>query len=932
MIKKNKIVIISGIFIIIFGASLFIFQSKISAACTCCDSCLGAGNSFVSCYSEIWMPPTMGHVGGIMVPIPGFWTCPISGMGTFCGDTACGCAKRCSCGKIEGSNACNLTCDEFCAPPCESDGSCDCTAPACPTGYTETNNGCAITTSTSCSGEDDCGDSCSDNRKCYLIEPNTTFIQSNGSTDGPSSVSMIVDDATYVLSTNPNNPTHIKLPANGSSDVQVSVPTFTAPTTSRGANYYFQANNYGVNDEWKTWTTCSGVDGEDFCTTMPNSNNTQPFVPTSKTVTQVLKENAMGQISAKYATTDKCTDTYKYSVAIEGYYVVDDIPEPPIIVDPEDLFPDITTDVTTRGCSSLTYTGQEINNPLHVVASSTDPNGNDEIQAMILWLSKDNTVPATGTITGTYSGSSNQDLGIMIRKNGSNWSNPYIYVTNTSPFTFAQLNGEYITVNGSNIARIYEVSVTQDTDVTFDYKIEFLPSTENLSGMYNVYGGVLDSYMINGATIDQSYLQSLTDWGIDLVNPTVNDITQEVKDPANTYITWSVVDTISGIGRTVMNAYRTGGLSTSDVTLYIPTAYTVSKGLIQLNTDNTIPDEEQIGLYNDTNAWTFGSSTGEKDMLNIGGNESGNIYVYATPYDLACNTGSASENIDLNPWFATRGGTVYSTDNITSAVKNVSSNPLLEGVFNPKTQMTKEKIDLGTELLATTNTITSNLIHPELGTVRALSTEDSNYQRNYWYTQLLRKFDMQKSSLTSFTKSNSDESTKDSCTGTNCYMYSTENISIHSGYTCDVPTLFISEKDIYVEPNIQSESNLSGCMFLAKNNIYIGDGGHISDTKVKYDYVEGFFIADNQIIFSLSDGEKIYDIRDGIEIFGGLVAFGTNISNGSAVSIERNMRLFNQTNPTLVVTYDNKYANLSYIFFGTFAQLYKQEVGFKTGD
>jgi hypothetical protein len=351
-------------------------------------------------------------------------------------------------------------------------------------------------------------------------------------------------------------------------------------------------------------------------------------------------------------------------------------------------------------------------------------------------------------------------------------------------------------------------------------------------------------------------LKSLTDWGIDLVSPTVNDITQEVKDPSNTYITWSAVGTISGVGRTVINAYRTGGLNTSDVALYLPTTYTTSKGLVKLNTDNTIPDDEQIGLYNDTNAWTFTSSAGEKDLLNIGDNESGNIYVYATSYDLACNTNSKSENIDLNPWFATRGGSVYSQGNITSSVKDVSSNSLLDGVFNSKTKMTKEKIDLGTELIATKDTITSNLIHPELGAVRALNTEDHNYQRGYWYTQLLRKFDTLKGSLTSFAKSDSDKTTTKSCTETNCYLYSTENISIPSGYICDVPTLFISEKDIYVEPNIESGSNLSGCIFLAKNNIYIGDGGHVSDTKVMYDYLEGFFIADNQIIFSLSEAEQ----------------------------------------------------------------------------
>ncbi len=852
-------------------------------------------------------------------------------------DTCCGFLATCK-QRADGCWTCTDSTNvcypsgTYCDDGCCTQIVCDCT-PRCKTGSSFTYSGplCSAGRS-SCSESNECS-SCTDyGATCYYPETNLFFMQSNLSTDGPSSVSMIVDDVTYVLSTDPSKPTRIKLPTNGSSDVQVSVPTFTAPTTSRGANYYFQANNYGVNDEWKTWVSCSGTSGEDFCTTMPNSNNTQSFTPTSKTVNQVLKENAVGQISAKYATTDKCADTYKYSVAIEGYYVVDDIPEPPIIVDPEDLFPDITTDVTTRGCSSLTYTGQEINNPLHVVASSTDPNGNDEIQAMILWLSKDNTVPATGTITGTYSGSSNQDLGIMIRKNGSNWDNPYIYITNTSPFTFAQLSGEYITVNGSNIARIYDVAVTQDSDVTFDYKIEFLPSTENLAGMYNVYGGVLDSYMINGSTIDQSYLQSLTDWGIDLVNPTVNDITQEVKDPANTYITWSVVDTISGIGRTVMNAYRTGGLSTSDVTLYIPTAYTVSKGLIQLNTDNTIPDEEQIGLYNDTNAWTFGSSTGEKDMLNIGGNESGNIYVYATPYDLACNTGSASENIDLNPWFATRGGSVYSAGNITVMAKDVSTTLSLDGVFSAKTLMTKEKIDLGTELLSARESIISKLQHSNTsGAVRALSAYDSVNIKNYWYPELLHALLERKDSLTQMTQITT--SSQADCSGNNCYYNSTDentDLYIPQGYTCNKPTAIISSRDIYIEPNIESGDGFSGCIFLAKNNIYVGDGDYLSDTKIEYDYLEGFFIADNQILFPLVDNAPDISYRDGVEIYGGLVALGTSTSNDSAISVKRNMKLFNQTNPTLVVTYDNKYANLSYIFFGTFAQLYKQEVGFKT--
>ncbi|KKP25042.1 MAG: hypothetical protein UR14_C0010G0001, partial [candidate division TM6 bacterium GW2011_GWE2_31_21] len=319
----------------------------------------------------------------------------------------------------------------------------NCSPGACLAGYTKDKNLTGIlcrtqyTSSVSCSNS---GSSCppsagcgSNTDTCYLLETNTTFIQSNGSTSGPTSVSMIVDGKTYSLSTDPANPTHIALPAKGSSNVQLTAPTFTAPTTSRGANYYYQANNYGNDNEWKTWTSCNA--DEDFCTTMPNANNTQAFDPTTLTVNQVLKEGALGEISAMYATTDKCADTYKYSLPTKGYYVVDYIPDPPDPCPPGDptctWIPEIGTNITTRGCTSLTYSGTEINNELHINAGVTDTDSLDEIQALTLWFSKDTNVPTVGTISASYSGSVNTDLGIMIKKNGSDWNNPNIYTTNS---------------------------------------------------------------------------------------------------------------------------------------------------------------------------------------------------------------------------------------------------------------------------------------------------------------------------------------------------------------------------------------------------------------------------------------------------------------------------------------------------------------------
>jgi hypothetical protein len=134
-----------------------------------------------------------------------------------------------------------------------------------------------------------------------------------------------------------------------------------------------------------------------------------------------------------------------------------------------------------------------------------------------------------------------------------------------------------------------------------------------------------------------------------------------------------------------------------------------------------------------------------------------------------------------------------------------------------------------------------------------------------------------------------------------------------------------------MEPNVTSNPDaLSGCIFLAKNNIYVGGGDYLSnESRIEYDYIEGFLIADNKIIFSSVDNNRT--LRDGIEIFGGLVALGSDsVIEGSAIEINRDMRLFNQTNPSVVITYDNKYSSLSLIFFGTEGSIYKQEVGFKS--
>ena len=717
----------------------------------------------------------------------------------------------------------------------------------------------------------------------------------------PASVSIIVDGVTYNLSTNPATPTRIKLPSTAS-NVQVSVPTTTFPSTSNGGGYAFRGYNDGVNEEWSAIAGCTGVDGEDFC--IESTTNTQNFVPTTKTILQVLKENADGKIAGMYYTINKCNTNKLYSLPIEGYYEVDYIPDPIINVD-------ITGDITAKNCVSSTYTGLDINNPIPVSVTITDENSNSEIEALIAWFSKDNSVPTLVNITGTYTQSNTNDFGIMIRKNAGSWNSPLIYSTNTD-------NTWRLLRPATDKLAVQSLTITEGANVSISFGLEFKPTADNPSGLYNVYGTAIDSYMINSNVVDQSRIQDLFDWGIDLVNPTVNDITQTVNDVNSVYLDWSITDNESSILRTVINGYRTGGTISNDLEMFLPPDYTTSKGTVA---PTPIPDEALIGMFDDTNAWRFLNTSSQRDLINVGENEGGMVNTYVTAYDMGCNTNAQYEDINLNPWMTAKGGTIYSTSGITNAAKDVAGLPALEDVF---VKLTSEELDTGTELISARNNILPTLLHPELKAVQALSIYDSNDRKSYWFDHFKEKLATDKSP-----NAKKIEALNLNCPSGICYLYTTENITI-DGYNCTSKILVMSEGNITINPDITSSSTSTGCIFVAKGNIIIGAGTYKTgvNTNVHYDYIDAYLMAQGQIIFSLVDTDK--SVRDGIEINGGMVAFGNEVTSGSAINVLRNLKLLNVSNPTVVLNYDYKYPNIATQFFGVEAPIYKQEIGFKS--
>lgn len=767
---------------------------------------------------------------------------------------------------------------------------------------------------------------CDDNRKYSTARVGYYRVETNTPVSAPTSTNMIIDNVTYALSSNAATPTITKIPKTGGT-AQLSEPTFSLPSYSKTLGYAFSADNYGVTNQWLGGTACTGIAGEDFC--IENTTNTQTFTPATKTMAEVIKATAQGKIASRYYTTNRCGNNKQYSTAYNSYYLVD---SEPACVDcnPTTIIPDLNTDITAKQCMSTTYTGKDIHNPLHFNVDITDANGLTDITGLIVWFSKELSTPTTVTISGLNPNSDvTNDIGVFLKKNGATWNTPLMYGYDSTSGNWEQTaNGEIQNIAGEVAIKIENVVVsTNATATNFDFKLEFLTVNTNPSGLYNLYLNGVDTYMVNSNIVDQSRLTKYFNWGIDLTDPVAGDITQQVQDAINTRISWSASDSISGISRTVINGYRVSGREFDIAKLFLPSAYTTNKGNVTLN---QIPNSSDIGLYNDSNSWIFIGNPGETDLLNIGTNEGGKIDLYATTYDVACNTNGTSEEVDLNPWFATRGGAIYSQDNISSNAKDVSSVTALNGVFSTNTLMDKSLIDLGTELLATRNTTISTLIHSNFGAVRGALLYDSNNIKNYWFDELMIRFNRKAASSTIFSEITTSVSS-DCPIGATCYNYSEEDLNIPSGYTCDKPTLFASKKNINIEPNITSNSSsLSGCIFLAGNNINILDGDYRSTgSKIEYDYLEGYMIAENQINFPLVDISR--SLRDGIEIFGGAVALGSSPAVGSkAISIERDLRLFSQINPAVVLTYDNKFSSIATIFFGAEAPIFRQEIGFKS--
>jgi hypothetical protein len=781
----------------------------------------------------------------------------------------------------------------------------------------------------------------------------------------PTGMNLTIDGQTYALSTSAVEPKVVKYPTTNATETNTKLhvlPTRTTPATASASGYRVEANDYGLGE----WMDFSCARGEDFCN--EGESNEYNFSPNTEPLLNVLREGAEGKVDGEYYDVNECDTTKVYSDPEDFYYRVNNNPDfgcPNIVNDGDDQ-------ISSRDCVSATHTGVEVNNPLKFEIIGSDLDGVDEIKGAIVWLSKDGTIsqiPDFPTIAGTYTRSDPNHIAVMVLQRDGSWVNsPLLYAPDsangynwgnitasrqitTTAGTMATVNGVSVTVNGENVNFNIEVTFNEVTLGQIVYP----------EGNYNVSGLVFDEHMLlaGGTVVDQFYMSTdcrAGGWNIDLRRPIFESgsPTSETVFSRVLRLLWNFNGTGSYATDAVINGYSY--TATDEVILESPSGYPNI-------TLSTPPPEAEIGIMSDTNAWNIINSVASETYdsnarINIGENDDGTIIFYVTGFDQACNYVISDDppTINLNPWITSKGGFMYSGGNVGAQAKDYTAySTFINSVLR---KVTADELDIGTEVVTSRSDTINNFVHPELAAVRASSVYNSNSQMSSWYEYFsarladqkvvlgesnFRLFGFPAGKLTSPRISDYCVTPFADPEREYCYMDIQGDLDVvpSSELICDKKTLIMASGDIHIEPDIINggDANIDGCLFVAGGSITVGagpwkTGNATAIEETKYDYLDAYLVADDIIDIQLVDvrdslGSVIYT-RDGLEIYGGLVAFGQDIPTGtSAVQANRSFGLWNAYIPTTAITWDPRYAKLAEAFFGPTAAMYKREVGFK---
>jgi hypothetical protein len=164
---------------------------------------------------------------------------------------------------------------------------------------------------------------------------------------------------------------------------------------------------------------------------------------------------------------------------------------------------------------------------------------------------------------------------------------------------------------------------------------------------------------------------------------------------------------------------------------------------------------------------------------------------------------------------------------------------------------------------------------------------------------------------------------------------SSSDVVINQGFACNKKTLMFINGNLTINPPLRSStgtdtlSGINGCIIVVKNNVIITAGGNASGDGFGYDKVNGYILADGQIIIEDEESKRAPNtdpIIDGVYINGGLQSLGSNKS----IVFNRYLRLQDRVKfPLLAIDLHPKYGILGEKFFGSKYIIQIMELGVK---
>lgn len=670
--------------------------------------------------------------------------------------------------------------------------------------------------------------------------------------------------------------------------------------------------------------------------------NTVPYDTGSGSTTTASCNYQTGAVSGGSCTTAANTRTCWYQAA------------PPIIT--------ITNidNVSAQSCTTTSaYMGRDANNTNRIKIDYAGNNSSNPYVALQSWFVQGtNTPPSISKVYDTGAGRlvNNGSYGILVRNSGSGWNDIYIPGVEGGAYTWVKagtvgtgLRAEILGSEGYRIIGISNVSVTTvGTTVSLQYDIQYYHSDSGISpysewaaqGTTNLHAtaNAQSSFLPSGGntiSIVPQWFDGNKSYILDMVFPVSNQLNVTTVNGTTLDVAWSFADTHSGMKQVFGDASITGASNPDEID-------DLTSGV-----NSYVFGSGSVGseLYNGTHLWQTALTT-RTDRIDLNDNSRGQITFNTTGFDNACNYAVAqNSNFSMaTPWVATKGGSVFGGAGIALDLPTLSGTGGFsnDNYWNSPFSFTKNEADYTSELASVSSATISSLLYPStVGNYRMTNHNERSNKSNYWFDDLSdRSAAKVAQSPTSYnvvnfagnatlaTTSNAITSGGSSCTtNKTCVVNVSGNLTVNSGFVCDVRTIVFVEGTSTLEADITTNSEDKGCIFISRGNVVISDGTYKSggSSYPVYDILEAFVITDGQIIIPAADASQ--SVKDGLLIHGSLLSFG---SVSPSILMSRDLSLtHNQTFPTVAVHYDNRYLSIASFVFGGEGEYYRREVGFK---